>query len=449
MRCISCGAEIKSPNCKKCGADNSLAVRVYKTADALYNRGLALAKQSRLTEAEASLRRSLAAYKGNAEARNLLGALCFVTGRPGDAREQWTVVQRQNPEDKLSAGYLERMGKNPAQIERMTDAVGMYNNALKYLEQQSEDIAVIQLKKACDISPGFLRALNLLTACYIAAGDTRKAAVVCERALALDPGSGEALRYFAMLGAGRPAKGTAPPPKRTASASGGLFRYAGYAAAFAVGLAAAALATGLFFMSPAVTKLEGEVARISGESEQERARLNGIIDDLNTKASGLGASVQSLLAERDAALKDADIQKRVTEVYQAAETLDDDPMKAADALNAMTFDDLPEDVQSRRAELLAQAMARLERAYFNEGTALYNGGAARYGEAKEKLSASAQYTSDRSETIGSCYYYLGRIAEAQTDVNSARTYYQLAMDSPAGTITSGNRQNAQYRLGRL
>ena len=53
--------------------------------------------------------------------------------------------------------------KNAREMEKCNDAVRMYNQAITYLKQGSDDLAIIQLKKSIDNNPNFIDAYNLMT----------------------------------------------------------------------------------------------------------------------------------------------------------------------------------------------------------------------------------------------------------------------------------------------
>ena len=62
---------------------------------------------------------------------------------------------------------LESIEKNnPGISEEVKKSVLLYNNALDNLKMDSEDIAVIELKKAISLNPEFYEAINLLGLCY-------------------------------------------------------------------------------------------------------------------------------------------------------------------------------------------------------------------------------------------------------------------------------------------
>ena len=69
-------------------------------------------------------------------------------------------------EKNPAAEYLNTYGENIRNSEKMEDSVSLYNEALEYVKQKNDDLAIIRLKKALDINNKFVEALNLLSLCY-------------------------------------------------------------------------------------------------------------------------------------------------------------------------------------------------------------------------------------------------------------------------------------------
>ncbi len=79
--------------------------------------------------------------------------------------------------------------------EDAKESMLLYNKALKNLKGNGEDIAVIQLRKAVSLDPGFLEAVNLLGLCYLEAKDYGKAVEIFEAAEKIDETNTEATVY--------------------------------------------------------------------------------------------------------------------------------------------------------------------------------------------------------------------------------------------------------------
>lgn len=168
MRCANCGhIEENHHICTKCGIDMLVFSRTRNISICLYNKGLSLAKYNDLTSAISLLEQSLLFDKKNIEARNLLGVVYCEMGRIADALKHWIISSSFKQSDNEAINYIEFLQKNARKMEQWNDAVSMYNKALEYLKSGSDDLAIIQLKKALDNNPLFIDACNLMTLCCI------------------------------------------------------------------------------------------------------------------------------------------------------------------------------------------------------------------------------------------------------------------------------------------
>ena len=96
-------------------------------------------------------------------------------------------------------------------MEKCNDAVRMYNQAIYYLKQGSDDLAIIQLKKALDNNPDFLDAYNLMTLCCIEDKNMKRAQHYNEIVLKRDTLNPLALHYAQLMGST-----PVPPPVKKA-----------------------------------------------------------------------------------------------------------------------------------------------------------------------------------------------------------------------------------------
>ena len=85
-------------------------------------------------------------------------------------------------------------------MEKCNDAVRMYNQAITYLKQGSDDLAIIQLKKSIDNNPNFIDAYNLMTLCCIEDKNLKRALHFNEIVLKRDIRNPLALHYAQLIG---------------------------------------------------------------------------------------------------------------------------------------------------------------------------------------------------------------------------------------------------------
>lgn len=83
--------------------------------------------------------------------------------------------------------------------DSIRNSVILYNKALESIRIDSEDMAIIELKKAIAMNPGFHEAMNLLGLCYCYIKEYAKAAEMFEKVVAAENNSINALRYLSLM----------------------------------------------------------------------------------------------------------------------------------------------------------------------------------------------------------------------------------------------------------
>ena len=220
MLCPNCQAPIDpGQNCFACGVDSDLFIGVMRLSDRLYNQGLERLRAFDFYHGIEYLTKSVAINKNNVPARNLLGLALFEVGHVGDALKHWIISHNLLKDANPAIKYINHVHESRRAIERFSDAVVMYNKALNHIRQANDDLAIIQLKKAIEINPKFVDALNLLTLCHLIQNNKDRALSIIDRVLAIDSQNAIALNYFGLLrpnliGTPRLPKPPPPPPPK-------------------------------------------------------------------------------------------------------------------------------------------------------------------------------------------------------------------------------------------
>lgn len=197
MRCYHCGAELSEKDfCTNCGADVVIYKKVMHMSNRFYNEGLAKASVRDLSGAIVNLRQALKFNKNHVEARNLLGLVYFEMGETVAALSEWVISKNIRPQKNIADDYISDIQSNPAQQEMLDQATRKYNQALAYCHAESNDLAIIQLKKVVSTYPRFLKAQQLLALLYIDAEEWEKARRVLNRCLRIDINNTTTLRYI-------------------------------------------------------------------------------------------------------------------------------------------------------------------------------------------------------------------------------------------------------------
>lgn len=196
MKCYNCGNELSSNDfCTACGADVTKYKKILHLSNAYYNDGLERAKVRDLSGAVVSLRQSLKCNKNNIEARNLLGLVYYELGDPVLALGQWVISKNFRPKKNIADDFMHAIQSNPGKLDQLNQVIRKYNQSLFYCEQESYDMAIIQLKKLLSINPRYIKALLLLALLYIHTEEYNRALKLTNRVLKIDINNTQALLY--------------------------------------------------------------------------------------------------------------------------------------------------------------------------------------------------------------------------------------------------------------
>lgn len=187
MRCYKCG-EILSKNefCTHCGADVEIYKKIVCMSNSFYNNGLEKAKQRDLSGAADHLRRSVKLDKNNIKARNLLGLVYYEMGEVVQAMVEWVISKNIKPEKNIADSYIKTLQSNPNKLDIINQTIKKYNIALEYAKKESDDLAVIQLKKVLNINPNLVKGHQLLALLYMKHNQYEKARKAIRKALRVD-----------------------------------------------------------------------------------------------------------------------------------------------------------------------------------------------------------------------------------------------------------------------
>ncbi|MDD2968939.1 MAG: tetratricopeptide repeat protein [Lachnospiraceae bacterium] len=197
MNCYHCGCRLSEKDfCTGCGADVSVYKKIIHISNSFYNIGLEKANVRDLSGAISSLRQSLKFNKNNIKARNLLGLVYFETGEAVAALSEWVISKNIRQEKNIADDYINAIQTNTARLDTINQTIKKYNQALSYCNQDSLDLAVIQLKKVLSMNPNFIRAHQLLALIYIYTREYEKARKELLKCTAIDANNTTTLRYL-------------------------------------------------------------------------------------------------------------------------------------------------------------------------------------------------------------------------------------------------------------
>lgn len=202
MNCFNCGCRLSHHDfCTACGADVGLYKRIMNMSNLYYNDGLEKATVRDLTGAVTSLRQSLKFNKNNIDARNLLGLVYFEMGEVVAALSEWVISKNMRPQKNVADDYIEMVQSNASRLESINSTIKKYNQALVYCNQDSKDLAIIQLKKVLSLNPKFVRAHQLLALLYIDSEQWEKAKRELVKCCNIDTNNTMTRRYMKIVDA--------------------------------------------------------------------------------------------------------------------------------------------------------------------------------------------------------------------------------------------------------
>jgi len=462
MKCPNCGFEFfEGCHCPDCGVDVYVFRKTRSTSIRLYNEALKLAEERDLSGAAANLEQSLLFDKNNIQARNLLGLIYCEMGRIGDALKHWIISTSMQPEGNAAAGYIDYLQKNAREMEKCNDAIRMYNQAIHYLKQGSDDLAVIQLKKSIDNNPDFLDAYNLMTLCCIEDKNAKRAQHFNEIVLKRDIRNPLALHYAKTLGnmpvsssplkkaeksktptAVSVKKTDSNPPipryKRKEKVNGVLEKRD--LLAFLSGIAVAVIVI-LVLIVPAlnesknnkIKELETAVENYAGETEMTPEEVLA----MRTELEKLQVENKLLRSEEN---KQANLELLATAVAQMTDGDFEACVTTLDTIDTVSFS---EEDMAKYTSVKTTAYPKAADSYYTKGKSQFLSN--NFTEAKTYLETALNYT-DKENFVDDTLYYLAKIAEEDGDTVKAKEYYNKIVKEYSDSNQITNVKNALQKL---
>jgi len=393
MQCPNCQKDYKHDKiCPYCKVDAVLYSGTVRLSDKLYNKGLAKLSYGDITQGIELLNRSVSVNKNNVPARNLLGLALFEIGYVGDALKHWVVSQSLVKDNNLATQYIDDVRRNGRSLEELNDAVVKYNQALTYINHKSDDLAIIQLKRAIELNPSFIDALNLLCLCHLIQNDREKAAAAAERVLAIDIQNTVALNYLSIINpnrakpeprhtsgrkeirGGRASKSSIPMYKPVAmqERKPRAFRF-DIILALVIG-AACAFAAMYVLLVPALDRQHASQLQVY--QGRVTAAENARQEDAEAHAAAIAEmqdNIDSMQADVAAVEAQFDLQERII-LFNHAENLfrDGQLYETINRLDEIDTDGFPPDLVARYDDMRAIAYPQLAIQFRDQGVAAFN-----------------------------------------------------------------------------
>lgn len=466
MICPNCKAKIsKGYTCTNCGIDTVFFTKIVNISNALYNKGLVQAKENNLSIAIDFLNKSIDFNKNNYQARNLLGIIYYDIGRVGDALKQWIISTSIIKRDNLASEYIEKIQNEQKEIYSKNEAVVMYNKALEYIQHKNDDMAIIQLKKAIEINPKFIDALNLLTFCYLIQNNREEAKKNIYNALKIDDSNKVLLNYYKEI-IGKPyvkpqVKKVQPSldvPKESQtkvatksysyntsipSSSQNKFKdnlnfmqlisfFAGIICTFILMY---------ILIIPGVVKgknstihdLEYQLSTKNQLHEEELLEANKRVLDLEKEVANLSEVNNALKGE-------VEIQSKIESIDEARLLFNlGNAEDAADILYEIDFNVLPSNILDSSYKLRTNAFTSAGLSLYNSGLREFNRG--NLYESKALFERSLRYAPEGANYIDDAIYFKGRIEEENGNIDLAINYFRRVIEEHPNSNMFNNANN--------
>lgn len=466
MICYNCGCRLSEYDfCTGCGADVSLYKKIMFMSNRFYNDGLEKATVRDLSGAIVSLRQSLKFNKNNIDARNLLGLVYFEMGEAVSALREWVISKNLRPKKNIADDYINMIQTNQSRLDAINQTIKKYNQALLYCYQDSQDLAVIQLKKVLSYNPKYVCAHQLLALLYINTEEWEKAHKELLKCSQIDANNTTTLRYLKevehMLVPEEEAKNV---PKKKAP-SDGVMRYQsgnetiiqpmnmketkGASVLLNLGIGVIiGIAIACFLILPG--RIQNAQADINDQlrvvSEQSDAKT-ATIDELEQKAQKL-TDDNAKLTEELAAYQDTTGTVMVSDGLMMAVNAylenPEDIEKIASYLETIDAGEEEEEAGTERSEafrglydkLLELLSDKLVNYYYNAGYESYR--AENYDEAIPNLQRAWQYDNTKSEAL----FYLGNCYHRSGEDDKAKETYAEVIDNFPNTEFANKSETA-------
>jgi len=348
---------------------------------------------------------------------------------------------------------LKALVEDESQIpDNIKNSIELYNKAIESIKIDSEDIAIIELKKAIAENPDFYEAMNLLGLCYIYANEKEKAIEIFKNVIAAENNSIKALGYLNKLGVSGSMQADDDKKKKTATPvkkiekTGSMSDVRGSGKAVKKKKSSGFIKFIVGFAAGFLVMLVISLVVPPGDAPDEdlKAQYEGMITSYETKYNNLKAEYDDLKAELEAANKELDYRASVDKLNEIEKLISKkDYQQAADMLLLMGAVEFKEEDKARYESLYNEAMPRVASDLLNKGIQLCE--AKNYEEALKNLEKIETYMKD-FDRIDAALYYAGKSYQGLNNTQKAKELYnRIINEYPQSRYV----QYSRYRLNEM
>lgn len=444
MECPKCGGTIDTKGqCINCKADINVYIKTQEVSLRLYNKGLEQANIGDFSSAIQTLNKSIKFNKSNYLARNILGLVYYQIGEISNALKQWIISSSFVKTDNLAKEYINSIQNNSEKFEKYNNSIKMYNQALVYANQKSEDMAIIQLKKALELNPNFLEAYNLLALCYISTDENDKALLCIDKTLEIDISNPKALKYYneirqssqRNLKIDKTVKTNSNTKHTSKTQESKKVNLKGQAFGQLTGFIGGAVVIAIVMLVLVFPGIKSGYAEQNKQYEQQNKDISKQLENLTTKYNETVTKLQEennkLAQDNDALSNQLKTKEQIQKVQQISTFYDaGNKEEAFNLLQSLTqsYESFPEETKVLYNSLRDKIFPDMAKIYYDDGMKKYNSRS--YDEARVLLEKSFSIMTDQSFS-DDALYYMARIDEINKNIESAKSLYQkLINDYP-------------------
>lgn len=458
MFCYNCGCRLSEHDfCTSCGADVARYKKIMSIANMYYNDGLAKAKVRDLTGAITSLRQCLKFNKNHIEARNLLGLVYFEMGEVVAALSEWVISKNLKPDKNIADDYINVIQSSAGRLDSMNQTIKKYNQALYYCQQDSKDLAIIQLKKVLSMNSKFVRAHQLLALLYIDSEQWERARRELTKCMDIDRNNTQTLYYMKEVEkilapdeTGRVSRKKADESVRYQSDNEVIIQPlgisepkrsgAGTLLNIGIGLMIGAAAV-YFLVVPAVK------TNVQNKSQQTITEIGNQIDEKNNTITSLENANRDLQEENDrlntelqqyvgtnGTLESMDTLLSVAAAYLTEGNVEQTAQALEEISVSLVLEETSESFQNLYNALMADVAPLMAKTNYDEGYTYYQN--QNYADAAVSMQKAVDYLtklSDFDHTLDYAWYYLGQSYRLTDEKEKAVESYTKFVELQPGT----------------
>lgn len=456
MFCYNCGCRLSEHDfCTSCGVDVGRYKKIMSIANMYYNDGLAKAKVRDLTGAITSLRQSLKFNKNHIEARNLLGLVYFEMGEVVAALCEWVISKNLKPEKNIADDYINTIQSSAGRLDAMNQTIKKYNQALYYCQQDSKDLAIIQLKKVLSMNTKFVRAHQLLALLYIDSEQWEKARRELVKCMDIDRNNTQTLSYLREVDkilapdeTGRVAKRKSEDAVRYQSDNEIIIqpmgisepKRSGASSLLNIGIGLLIGAAAVYFLVVPSVKTnvqnaaQQEVAQIGNQIDEKNNTITALENakkDLQTENDRLKSDLQAYVGT-DGALKSMENLLAAATAYLTERDVEQTAANLEEIKKAVVLEEASESYQNLYNALVAAIGPEMAQTSYQKGYDLYQ------TEQYQDAAISLQMAVDYDSQLADAWYYLGRAYHLTDEKEKAIPCYEKFIEMRPTTERAGN-----------